>query len=457
MPEIDASRQAQSFTGLSGTLPFDANEVISKLVEAQRRPMNKIEQQQQTLSGQRELIEDVAQKLLAFRDLCLQMQSPARLLPPAAESSMPAAVKASAGEGARPGTFRVEVRQLATSERRLSTPLTAEQAASLPAGKISWQHEGERQEVEVEAGTSLAALGRRINGLRAGVSASVVFDGRCHRLSLRTDATGRDAALLADDDVGLGLAAVDSLAQRPQDALFVIDDVLPMSRPTNLVTDAVEGVTLRLEDVTPQATVAVAVDASAMLERMANFVDGYNAVRQSIDRASRPSPELDRQRLVGDATLRNLVDKLQRVITTAIEGAPADLPSLSSAGITSDREGQLHVDSSRLVALASDRPADLTRLFARDFHTGHHGVAAPLVRLAEQYGSPLTGALSLKTAAMQRQKNASDARLSQMQNSLEQYESSTRQKFTELERNMTMMKSQNEKLQQQIKSMQRRD
>lgn len=455
---ISSSSKPSSYSGLSGNLPFDANELVGKLVEAQRQPMAKIEQQQQTIDAHETLLQTVSSKLHTFSECARSMESLGRLLVQHAESSAPTVIKASAGEGAKAGAYSVEVKTLAAAERRMSRPLPdPNEADVLGAGTLSWQDGDARVEVPIDAQTTLSSLSGAINRERRGIHASVVYDGQSYRLSVRSDATGKQAAMGLCDDVGLQLADAASLVQPAEDATFVVDGVIPMTRPTNVVSDAIEGLTLKFDAKDTRATIVVSPDVASLLEKVAVFVDGYNGVRQAVDEAAKPTKDFDRERLVGDSTLRNMIDGLQRIITSPIEGAPDGMRSLAALGVTSDREGRLSVDTTRLVSIGSERPEDVARLFARDPHRNGRGLAQAAAKLCDQYGAPMTGALSLKLAAITRQRSAHDARLLHMQGNLDRYEQTTRQKFTDLERNMTMMKSQNEQLQQQMKSLQRRD
>jgi flagellar hook-associated protein 2 len=180
------------------------------------------------------------------------------------------------------------------------------------------------------------------------------------------------------DDSVLGL----SLAVTGGDARGTVDGVA-VSWPTNRVTGLPAGVTLELRGV-GSATVTVTNDVSGAVGRVRALVDAFNAVVAFVDAESRVSADAVGS-LGADPTVQRLVDRVHEALSSALAGASGRWVNLSGVGITTQRDGTLALDESRLRTALTDDPGAVARLFAAngaaaasviDDATGAHGVLA---------------------------------------------------------------------------------
>lgn len=173
------------------------------------------------------------------------------------------------------------------------------------------------------------------------------------------------AGTLAADDT-FTVDVFNPALQSAQDAVVKVGN-LTYTKPSNKITDAIQGVTLNLLKAASSETINVAVESntSNINSKVKEFVGAYNLAikylhdQQSFDaKGSAPKP------LLGDNTALSVQRKLQSLVTSAVPGASTDLNSLSKIGITSNKNtGQLTLDESKLNAAVAKNLRDVTRLF----------------------------------------------------------------------------------------------
>lgn len=145
--------------------------------------------------------------------------------------------------------------------------------------------------------------------------------------------------------------------QEAQDASLMIDNVY-MTKSSNTVTDAIEGVTLNLQaaDSTKTVDLTITNDIDSVSASIKEFVTQYNTVMQNIQDQFTYNADLKKAGLLmGDNTLLNMQSKLRSIISSQNNLLTGDYKTLSQIGIKSDRTGLLVVDDSKLTdALTND-------------------------------------------------------------------------------------------------------
>lgn len=174
-----------------------------------------------------------------------------------------------------------------------------------------------------------------------------------------------------------GADARSSQLQAGQDAELLINGIT-VNRSSNTITDAVEGVTLTLRDVTEEgSTVEVAVrkdDTSELRANLEDFVAEFNNALGLIDEqfvfdeASESSGPL-----AGDSTLLGVQSRLRSAITGSID-VDSEFDALVFMGINFDRAGQLTIDNERLTDALENNLSDVKKLFIEDGSTSNNRV-----------------------------------------------------------------------------------
>src|SRR5699024_3887906 len=95
---------------------MDTEEIVSQLMEAERAPLIKLEQDQQRISWKTDAFRDINTQLKELDDIENEMKLSKSYKPKSTAARDDGAVTASANSSASEGTYAVKVDQLATGE-----------------------------------------------------------------------------------------------------------------------------------------------------------------------------------------------------------------------------------------------------------------------------------------------------------------------------------------------------
>lgn len=375
---------------------LDVNSIVSQLMAVERQPLDVLDRKEASYQAQLSAFGSIKGALASFQGAVAGLKSPAQFLGYKAAVADGSVATASAGSGASPGTYSVEVQALAQAHKLKSTAFAATtdalgsgtltiQFGTYAGGAFTANAERGAATIAIPAGAStLAGVRDAINAARAGVSASIVNDGSGNRLVIASSHAGMANALritVADDDgnpadaTGLSALAYDAstggvanLAQTvaAQNATVVIDGIA-VSKASNTIADAIEGVTLTLAKTNPgdPTSLVVSRDAASARSAVERFVKAYNelggALRElsGYDAATKQGGVL-----LGDATVRTIQSRLRNLLNTRLDPAPGGLSSLTDIGVAFQRDGTLKLDAAKLDAALADGTKDVASLFA---------------------------------------------------------------------------------------------
>ena len=202
-----------------------------------------------------------------------------------------------------------------------------------------------------------------------GATASVDGNGR---LVVTDDATGASQlslTLTANNEGGgsLNFGALSASTEGEnatsrevvagQNASFRVNGVT-LTRSTNSVNDAIDGVNLNLKQAQAGTTVSIDIarDTSAIRSKIDTLVADFNDAMTLInDQFVFDEDAQTSGPLAGDATLLTLQSQLRSVITTPVEGLDDDENVLTLFGVSFNRQGLLEIDGTKLDnALSND-------------------------------------------------------------------------------------------------------
>lgn len=306
------------------------------------------------------------------------------------------AFTASATSTAAPGSYALSISQLAQAQTLAAVGQTSQTAALTSADTtVTFTIGGVSTDVTIAAGASLQDIRAAINAAHLGVTASIINDGdpvSPYRLVLRADETGQskavtsisvsgDANLASLLNFGVPGATMTETAPGTNAALTV--NGVAISSPSNTISDAIEGVTLTLKNVTSTpVTLTVARDNASVSAAAAKFVDAYNAlITQLKSRSAFANGTTPAGVLAGDNTVRQMLDQLRTIFTTPASGGT--LAYLAEVGITTQAGGTLKFDSGKLGAALIANFADVANLF-----NGATGFATRLMNWADEATRP---------------------------------------------------------------------
>ncbi|MBX9795344.1 flagellar filament capping protein FliD [Sphingomonas sp.] len=335
-----------------------------------------------------------------------------------ATSANAGVVRATAQPGAKLAGFaaQVEVRRIAQAQSSASAVIADRTAAigtgtltltlgtaTVANGAMTGFTPGSGTPVNItidSSSNSLEGVARAINRARAGVTASVVNDAGGARLMLKGQ-TGEAQAftLTATEDAGApGLAALNvgvgaagtSIGTSAQDAELVVDG-LRFTRPSNSITDLVEGVRLDLVSAQPGTVVSLGnqTPSDALRQAVQNFVDTYNEVIRQVRTQTDPQTGP----LRSDFAARDLQQGLGRLtqITLANAGETGVPRTLAEIGVATNRDGTLTVRTDQLDRALRDSPQAVEAMFADGVTSTNGGLAAAFDALATRANSTVGG------------------------------------------------------------------
>ena len=176
-----------------------------------------------------------------------------------------------------------------------------------------------------------------------------------------------------------GLDSANLVQTQPADDANVTINGIAITRSSNTITDAIEGVTLKLTKGTltspGTATLSVARDTAGTISAVEDFVKAYNdsvgllKANSNYDAATKTGAVLS-----GDSTVRSLQSQLSGLARTGVTGVAGGISYLSDIGITMQADGTLATDSTQLAAALADPNKNVAALFSQTT-VGNEGIA----------------------------------------------------------------------------------
>jgi flagellar hook-associated protein 2 len=306
-----------------------------------------------------------------------------------------------------PGTYSLEVQNLATSASLSSQAYVGGSSAVVGSGTLTIAVGSASTSITIgSTNDTLAGIAAAINSAsnNPGVTASVITTSAGARLVISGTSTGAANAITVTQsggDGGLSSLVYDpadnvtnlTQTQAAQDANFTINGY-PATSANNVVTGAITGVTLDLTATsaadTP-TTLSIAADPSTASTSIGTFVTAVNGVLTAIqtltgyDASTQTAGPLN-----GNATLESFQNQLETILDTVKLGNnTGGVASLSDLGITADANtGQLDTNSSTLTNALTSNLAAVGNLLG-----GTNGIATQIDTLINQYTGP-SGLLS---------------------------------------------------------------
>ncbi|EKE75441.1 flagellar filament capping protein FliD [Gallaecimonas xiamenensis] len=371
-------------------------------------------------------------------------------------------------QNASAGNFQVEVQQLAKGTRLSSNTLAGGASTTFGAGTLSFDVGGDTLDITVDAGDTLSTIRQKINdaGGALGVSANIINSDSGAQLTLTSSKTGAannmtvsysGDASLADLSTGL------NVQQSAQDAIITVDGAT-ISSDTNTFSNAIEGVSITAKkETTGPNTLDVSRDVEGLTDLIKEFVDGYNALRSSLDALSAPGSGGDSDDSVAggslafDPLVRNLKQQAQGMLSGSVASLSGGMDSLYQAGITFDNSGKMEILSygigsgpsgeERLTDAINNNFTQLGQLFA-----GSDGLATKLDGVLDTY-------LESDGAIAQRQTSLNDTlkditkQREDLETRLSNYEATMRARFNALDQIVAQYQSTGDYLTNALKSL----
>jgi flagellar hook-associated protein 2 len=374
-----ATTPTSSISGVVSGINY--RDLVDQLMAVEKQPADRLRAQATQLGTQQTAMGTFKGLLKTLQQAAKALRDGTAFSKLSATTSVAAGTRvlatATASTLATAASYQIEVTALAQQQKLGSA---AQAGSTVPAG-ITGSFTLNGTAVSVVATDSLADIRDKINAVNSGATASGVA------ASILTTATGQARLVLTSVRAGSagmtlaetsgtplqalgflnGAAAIDPAAVlvAGQNADFSVDGV-PFSTSSNVVSTAIEGVTLTLTSTEPGArtTVTVSRSASDAQAAMQAMVDGYNAVVDFIkQQMTAPAAGGTAPPLFGDSLMRQTKAALPQSLLSSVAGASADLSTAAMAGLSLGQDGRLSLNATKFNAAFTDRLFDLQKLF----------------------------------------------------------------------------------------------
>lgn len=455
-----------TITSLGVGSGLDLTGLLDQLQDAERGKLAPITLQKQQQQAKISAYGQLQTSLNAFQDAVAKINDP-KLYQSLSANVRGDGITATTTASALPGSYRVEVSQLATSGSLASERVTKRDEAlnlqGATAIKLSFGELGGARSIAVDIApnSTLNDIRDAINANKeSGVNATIINDGEGYRLALSSKDTGVAASIdsfsFVDAADGLvtgpfGEATEAGAKRQGQDAALTVNGIA-ISSAKNQIEGAIQGVTLNLAELsiddgeTATSTVLIERDTLKQREGINGFVKAFNDLKGTIGKLTAFDGESGvAAELLGDSAVRTIESRLRSVLTGGVEGG--ELSTLNQLGISLQRDGKLEVDDAKLSDLVANNPQALSAFFAGDAAKG--GLAGKLETSVEQMlgtNGVLKGAI---TGAENRVKSL-DTRFERMEKSIEGTIARYRSQFSQLDVMVAQMNSMSSYLTQQF-------
>jgi flagellar hook-associated protein 2 len=441
---------------------LDIQSLVTQLVAADGAPdQTRITNESSKLATDISSLGQLKGALSSFQSVITPLKSSSTLSALSATSSNTDTFTASADATATPGSYTVEVTQLAKAEQIVSQNFTNGASTVIGSGTLSITVGGKSMNLALESNSNtLSGIRDQINNAvnNPGVQAAIMSDSTGARLVLTGTSTGvaNTIRITTSGDAGLaqlayagGTTASWTNNQTAQSSIVKIAGV-SFTNDTNTVSSVLTGVTLNLKAEAPGTpySLTVATNPSSIVANVQAFINGYNTMQKVFTQLTGyDSSTSTGGPMQGDPLAVGLANQMRRLSFDTVPGLGSGISSLAALGVTSDTNGQLSLDQSKLNSALTLDPNIVNKLFI-----GTNGIATRL-------DTALTGALasngsiSARDTANAYTQKTIDLEKSQLSDRLNTIQTRYLEQFNALDTLMSQMKTTSNYLTQQFNAL----
>ncbi len=397
---------------------LDIATLVPALVNATIQPQQALLQSSQTIDQATiSSLGTVQSALTSLQSAVTAITSGGGLSQLTAQSSDSSVFSATAGTGAVAGSYQVQVQTLAQANT-IESPSFSSQNATVGTGPYTFTAGGASFSVTLgSSNDTLSGLAAAINGAsdNSGVTASIVNGTGGSYLLLSATETGTANAVSVSSSSPISFTSI----QPASDATGTIDN-LPFDSASNIVSNALNNVTLNLASASPNTTqtLTVSTDTNSGATAIQNFVQAYNSALSLITTATAYTPPASGSvsstnagtpgPLLGNLGVENVMFELQSIVGGSAGSSTSAFSLLSQIGVTAGSDGTLSVNTSTLTGALQQNPTAVQSLFA-----GSAGIGTQLNTLINGVAGP-SGTLDSETNGLQTDVSNINNQLSQL-------------------------------------------
>ncbi|MCZ0704140.1 flagellar hook-associated protein 2 [Natronobacillus azotifigens] len=487
---------------------MDIDGIVEDLMAAERIPLDKMEQDKTRLEWQRDAYRDVNAMFLELDSIMYDMRLSSAYNAKTTTSTQPNAVTATATSSVEPGSYSIEVTQLATNAINVSqqgisgagnkidptAPLKDIIGEDGPVNfqkKITFKtyHNGDEppHEIEIQEGDSLNSILRRITNQNNGVRA--FYDANSDKVIMERTGTGNynpdgpEIDFDVDDSGFFDFLNLDLEKETGgEDAKFRYNNAVDLTSKTNSAT--LNGITFNFTNkMDSPAFVTIANDTDKAVDNIMNFVNKYNEIVEKANgklteprnrdypplteaqRNEMSESEIERWEeqaksglLRSDPILTSALSQMRQNWSSVVKNEGA-FTHISQIGISTTSNymdgGKLEVDEDKLRQALEDDARSVQRLFSNSVEGEGRGIINRLdntgdrttARIREQAGRSTS---TLEQYSLGRRLKEIDTRMTAFQARLQQVETRYWSQFTRMEQAIQRMNDQSNYMFQQF-------
>jgi flagellar hook-associated protein 2 len=467
-----------SSSGIGSGLPIES--LVSQLMAVERKPLDLLTTKEAGYQAKLSAFGTMKGALAALQTAAKALSTQAQLAPLKSTVTTPGVMNVTASAAATAGNYNIEVQSLAESQKLKTSVGFSNSSDIVGSGDITFDfgsydsasppnftadpaRAGKTVTID-PAHQTLADIKSAINGANLGVTASIINDGGSNYLAFTSTSTGaKNAMRISVSDPSLnaltyGGLPPDGTSEMTQtvtakDAVIVVDTVT-ITKPTNTITDAIEGVTLNLTGTTAlgvSTKVTLAPEMSGVQTAIETLVKAYNDATKSMAELTAYDVATGKGAvLTGNGTVRSVQTQLRALLGNTVSGAPLGSASIADIGITTQRDGSLAIDAGKLSKALTDPNKNLGALFAGVGTSRGFGAQMDVVlgRILSPVGimSSHTNSINTSIRDLGKQRATITSRLDDV-------ETRYRKQFSNLDRVMASMSTTSSYLTQQLASL----
>lgn len=285
--------------------------------------------------------------------------------------------------------------------------------------------------VNEEIGTSRLVLRSEQTGYtnRMEFGASALLD------TLNINASTQSSGTSGGYITAVGTSHTDS----ELNAKFTMDG-LTFYRDTNVVDDALNGITIKLLDTfSEEETITVQTDVDAVRTDVEDFIEKYNsAVKYLRDNTKTNATTHTRGALANDTVYGSIVSDFRGITGASISGTTSsDFTLLYNIGIETNEDGTLSIKNSDKFTAA----LEANSLYVSDLFNAEEGIASKLVDYIDRFVSA-GGTINSSKKQIDSHLSSLNDRISYMDEILEKKEKQYFDEFTSLQQTMNQLQTQ---------------
>lgn len=405
---------------------MDIEAMVEKLMEAERMPLNRLQQEKTLLEWKRDGFREINRALLDLDNMMLDMKLTTTYNPKSVSSSQENAVTATGSSSSTNGSYQIRVDQLAENEMQVGGKLDNINPSEALDSSLYGTHifstyndKGEKvdHEVVVKEGDTLNSVLQQIS--RDNNNVRAFFDKGSQKVVFETTRTGvynesgREIVFDFESNSGdgkenlfaaLGLNAEGengATVKSAQNAEFTYNDSLEISSKEN--NYSINGINLEFNNVTDgNARLTVTTNVDDAVDKIKDFVEKYNKVVELMNTSQTErkkydyKPLLEEQKeemtesqiekwekeaksgiLRGETVIQFGLSSMRQGWYSKVE-TDGEYSTLSQVGISTTANyfdgGKLEIDEEKLRKALSENPEDVHKLFSNSAKDDSRGL-----------------------------------------------------------------------------------